>query len=124
MQNTTLLSKVDALVKQYKGIEGWYASTLIFGVAHYMLDSGIHSDSWSMADADKVEQRVGWESEQSDDELDDWYEAVHAMDDLDCNKLLNAVWLLAHEYEDGSVDSTGCSYLADDIVRYMHEQED
>ena len=120
MQNVTLLNAINVLLAKYSNIEGDYSSTLIQGVAHFMLDSGIYSDSFSVADAKLIAARtthIEYDSEE-------WHEAVHAMQDLQCNNLLAAINALHDTYDDGSKDNTGCSYLGDDIVKQLCEQED
>ena len=123
LQNKTLQTAIANLLNKYKNIEGSYASTLINGCASYLLDSGIYSDAFSVTDAFKIKQRVGYESEQDDDNIDAWHASVHDMTDLDCNNLLDAINKLSDLYDNGSVDATNCSYLADDIIRVLQEQE-
>ena len=111
--NAQLSKQLDALVVKYMDIAGDYESTLIKGMWHYLCDSGIQSDSWSKRDAVLIEQRLGEADYEDDEAYDAYYEALYAMDDLDCIQLLNELQELALQH---NVD-------ADDLARELAERD-
>jgi len=86
-----LTAEMQDLLEKYKCIEGDYEETLIKGVWHYMCDSGINTDAFSVEDAEAVERDFAHLKELNEDgdeeETDEWYEAVDAAE-LQCNAVL------------------------------------
>ena len=95
-----LLVAINALAKKYSNIEGDYESTLIKGVAHSMCDSGIFTDSFSVEDAAKVQQRLADVEYNSDN----FYEKLFNMQDLHCVQLTDAINELAFKYKVSNED--------------------
>ena len=92
MQN--LQNSIYNLFTQYKDIDGNYCSTLIQGVAQFMLNSGIYTDSFSANDATKIAIRT----QNIEYDSDAFYAAVENMTDLQCDALYAAVDDLATQY--------------------------
>ena len=89
MQNENLL----AIANKYSNIAGDYAANVWEGVQHYLLDSGICTDAFSVADAERV-VAAKLQEFSYDNGLQEINEAVKAADggaDLDCVQCIAAI---------------------------------
>lgn len=84
---------LNNVIAKYSNIEGNYEANVWDGVQHYLTDSGICTDAFSVQDAERVEAAGLYEEDEDgicfayDNGLEDISEAVKAHDgglDLDC----------------------------------------
>lgn len=99
MQNVNATA-VNAVIAKFSAIEGDYEANVYDGCVHYVLDSGIFADAFSVQDAERVAQ-AGLDCDEMG--LLDCNALVKAHDggeDLDCVQLFNALEALGVELED------------------------
>jgi hypothetical protein len=95
-----MTSVADVIIK-YRAIPGDYENTVWDGVEHYMLDSGICTDAFSVQDAERVYSLLD-EEFVYDNGIDDINEAVKAKDnglDLDCVLCLQELEQLGFDWQ-------------------------
>jgi hypothetical protein len=98
-----LQTEMNVLLNTYKHIEGDYESTLIGGVWHYLCDSGILTDAFSVNDRKIVDEKLAHLLEVEEDgykvETDEWYIALHKMGELEFNKIRDAFTSMYDKYK-------------------------
>lgn len=96
MQNATA---INATIAKFTAIEGDYEANVFEGCVHYLCDSGICTDAFSVEDALRVAS-----ADIGDDDfgLHDYNDAVKAFDngdDLDCVKCIAQLEALGYEFD-------------------------
>ena len=90
MQNVTVNNTaLNAVIAKYSAIEGDYEANVWEGVEHYMFDSCICTDAFSVQDAERVaklDEDFVYESGLLD--INDAVKALDNGDDLDCVKCM------------------------------------
>jgi len=112
---TEVAAQLNNILRQYRGIEGDYCSTLIKGMWHFLCDSGIKDDSFSVADTQWIDKHAAQyaDDDSSFYDLDTYYDIVCSAEHLDCNRLLAELTELA--------DSTGIHI--EDLARELKDME-
>ena len=98
MQNATF-NATNAVIAKYSAIEGNYEANVFKGCVHYLCDSGIFADAFSVQDAERVEQ-AGVDCDEMG--MLDCNELVKAHDggeDLDCVKCIAELEALGYEFD-------------------------
>ena len=111
--NASEKAELQSLVNKWKNIEGDYSSTMLQGIAHYMCDSGIQTDAYSIADAVYIDKNLSkYYGAEGDNTTDAFMEAlnknINKLQFLQCvRELYN--FSVKYKFNDEDV----CSLVAD-----------
>ena len=112
---TEVAAKLNSILTQYSGIKGDYCRTLIKGMWHFLCDSGIKDDSFSVADTQWIDKHAAQYADDNSSfyDIDTYYDIINNAEHLDCNRLLAELTELA--------DSTGVDI--EDLARELKDME-
>jgi len=93
------MQTIADVVAKYTAIEGDYEANVYEGCEHYMLDSGIFTDAFSVKDALRVQAAEIDCDEMGLTECNELVKAFDNGDDLDCVQCINELEALGFDWD-------------------------